>query len=243
MRRHINPIAVEMGPRIATQNDQITEKNIEVQPSASNAEHQIFIDRRHDSQNDSDSYALSDLGTEPATISESVDTSGIAVSGIISDNVATPSTSSALSTEPTCNIIKAASMASFSAQIGNRQMSPPPAKTTGLDLNVQYFPCKTCGSKFPSYYFVHKHRRLCHGDDSHTQEGDTPVVRSKSADDSEQVKTFNYVDLHAARNVTSDGNIISTNSEDRDDKSDQINRSAGSSNNNQSCEYDPTNIN
>ncbi|KAK3849858.1 hypothetical protein Pcinc_043405 [Petrolisthes cinctipes] len=31
-----------------------------------------------------------------------------------------------------------------------------------LDLNVQYFPCKTCGSKFPSYYFVHKHRRLCH---------------------------------------------------------------------------------
>jgi hypothetical protein len=31
-----------------------------------------------------------------------------------------------------------------------------------LDLNVQYYPCKTCGSKFPSYYFVHKHRKLCH---------------------------------------------------------------------------------
>lgn len=33
-----------------------------------------------------------------------------------------------------------------------------------LDMNVQYYPCKTCGSKFPSYYFVHKHRKLCHTD-------------------------------------------------------------------------------
>lgn len=32
-----------------------------------------------------------------------------------------------------------------------------------LDLNVQYYPCKICGCKFPSYYFVHKHRKLCHG--------------------------------------------------------------------------------
>nr|XP_012146093.1 PREDICTED: A-agglutinin anchorage subunit isoform X2 [Megachile rotundata] len=31
-----------------------------------------------------------------------------------------------------------------------------------LDLNVQYYPCKICGCKFPSYYFVHKHRKLCH---------------------------------------------------------------------------------
>lgn len=31
-----------------------------------------------------------------------------------------------------------------------------------LDMNVQYYPCKTCGSKFPSYYFVHKHRKQCH---------------------------------------------------------------------------------
>ena len=29
------------------------------------------------------------------------------------------------------------------------------------DLNVQYFPCKICGAKFPSYYFVHKHKKLC----------------------------------------------------------------------------------
>jgi hypothetical protein len=31
-----------------------------------------------------------------------------------------------------------------------------------LDMNVQYYPCKFCGCKFPSYYFVHKHRKLCH---------------------------------------------------------------------------------
>lgn len=29
-------------------------------------------------------------------------------------------------------------------------------------LNVQFFPCKICGSKFPSYYFVHKHIKNCH---------------------------------------------------------------------------------
>lgn len=34
-----------------------------------------------------------------------------------------------------------------------------------LDMNVQYYPCKTCGSKFPSYYFVHKHRKLCHSEE------------------------------------------------------------------------------
>ncbi|KAI4477954.1 hypothetical protein M0804_012434 [Polistes exclamans] len=38
-----------------------------------------------------------------------------------------------------------------------------------LDLNVQYYPCKICGCKFPSYYFVHKHRKLCHAnvEDNH----------------------------------------------------------------------------
>ena len=39
------------------------------------------------------------------------------------------------------------------------------SKLRVLDMNVQYFPCKTCGSKFPSYYFVHKHRRLCHAEE------------------------------------------------------------------------------
>ena len=32
------------------------------------------------------------------------------------------------------------------------------------DLNVQYFPCKICGAKFPSYYFVHKHKKMWHSD-------------------------------------------------------------------------------
>jgi BTB/POZ domain len=43
-------------------------------------------------------------------------------------------------------------------QILKREVRP-------LDMNVQYYPCKTCGSKFPSYYFVHKHRKMCHADE------------------------------------------------------------------------------
>ena len=35
---------------------------------------------------------------------------------------------------------------------------------TMKDLNVQYFPCKICGAKFPSYYFVHKHKKTWHKD-------------------------------------------------------------------------------
>lgn len=31
--------------------------------------------------------------------------------------------------------------------------------------NVQYYPCKTCGCRFPSYYFVHKHRKRCHAEE------------------------------------------------------------------------------
>lgn len=42
------------------------------------------------------------------------------------------------------------------AKSSNREVIRP------LDMNVQYYPCKTCGSKFPSYYFVHKHRKMCH---------------------------------------------------------------------------------
>lgn len=54
-----------------------------------------------------------------------------------------------------------------------RHLNPVPVKTSKppkpakrevrlLDMNVQYYPCKICGSKFPSYYFVHKHRKQCH---------------------------------------------------------------------------------
>ena len=36
-------------------------------------------------------------------------------------------------------------------------------KRKGKDvINVQFFPCKVCGAKFPSYYFVHKHRKMWH---------------------------------------------------------------------------------
>ena len=34
--------------------------------------------------------------------------------------------------------------------------------TTLKDINVQFFPCKICGAKFPSYYFVHKHKKIWH---------------------------------------------------------------------------------
>ncbi|XP_043520636.1 uncharacterized protein LOC122534243 [Frieseomelitta varia] len=49
--------------------------------------------------------------------------------------------------------------------IGNRQRQDTARSRREvrlLDLNVQYYPCKICGCKFPSYYFVHKHRKLCH---------------------------------------------------------------------------------
>jgi len=50
-----------------------------------------------------------------------------------------------------------------------------------LDLNVQYYPCKICGCKFPSYYFVHKHRKLCHANDEERQ-GTTDGANASSRD-------------------------------------------------------------
>lgn len=50
-----------------------------------------------------------------------------------------------------------------------------------LDLNVQYYPCKICGCKFPSYYFVHKHRKLCHANDEERQ-GATDGANASSRD-------------------------------------------------------------
>lgn len=32
---------------------------------------------------------------------------------------------------------------------------------TKKNISTQYYPCRQCGSKFPSYYFVHKHRKYC----------------------------------------------------------------------------------
>lgn len=52
-----------------------------------------------------------------------------------------------------------------------------------LDMNVQYYPCKTCGCKFPSYYFVHKHRKMCHADEEtqQTQQNNTTTTSVGSA--------------------------------------------------------------
>lgn len=50
-----------------------------------------------------------------------------------------------------------------------------------LDLNVQYYPCKICGCKFPSYYFVHKHRKLCHANEEERQ-GATDGANASSRD-------------------------------------------------------------
>lgn len=49
-----------------------------------------------------------------------------------------------------------------------------------LDMNVQYYPCKTCGSKFPSYYFVHKHRKMCHSEEMEKNPEKSPVQDEKS---------------------------------------------------------------
>ncbi|XP_011702319.1 PREDICTED: proline-rich protein 36 [Wasmannia auropunctata] len=51
-----------------------------------------------------------------------------------------------------------------------------------LDLNVQYYPCKICGCKFPSYYFVHKHRKLCHANDEERQGATDGAANASSRD-------------------------------------------------------------
>lgn len=65
------------------------------------------------------------------------------------------------------------------ATSGTEEISLPSSsnsKLRVLELNVQYFPCKICGSKFPSYYFVHKHRRMCHREEP--DESGTPTSTS-----------------------------------------------------------------
>lgn len=67
-----------------------------------------------------------------------------------------------------------------------------------LDMNVQYYPCKTCGSKFPSYYFVHKHRKLCHPEemaDSNNKNNEMVVVQSSNTNQSENNSENSAVDV------------------------------------------------
>lgn len=64
----------------------------------------------------------------------------------------------------------------------NGTVSPAPSEGLKiLDLNVQYFPCKTCGSKFPSYYFVHKHRRMCHQEEENSSLGEKGRAKTPSS--------------------------------------------------------------
>lgn len=73
---------------------------------------------------------------------------------------------------------------------GKKNSSEPPASLKRdsikpLDMNVQYYPCKTCGCKFPSYYFVHKHRKMCHPEIA--ADGS---VQPENAEDSEENSTI-----------------------------------------------------
>ncbi|XP_037784414.1 uncharacterized protein LOC119580369 [Penaeus monodon] len=74
---------------------------------------------------------------------------------------------------------RAGSMSPYSS---NGTVSPAPSEGLKiLDLNVQYFPCKTCGSKFPSYYFVHKHRRMCHQEEENSSLGEKGRAKTPSS--------------------------------------------------------------
>ncbi len=44
------------------------------------------------------------------------------------------------------------------------------------DINVQFFPCKLCGDKFPSYYFVHKHKKMWHKEELAQEEAAAAVA-------------------------------------------------------------------
>lgn len=68
-----------------------------------------------------------------------------------------------------------------------------------LDLNVQYYPCKICGSKFPSYYFVHKHRKMCHSNnidetptrDNNNSQHEEIVINNEATSDTNEKKLTN----------------------------------------------------
>ena len=45
-------------------------------------------------------------------------------------------------------------------------------------FHFQFFPCKICGAKFPSYYFVHKHKKMWHNDDGDEEDNDNEPPKS-----------------------------------------------------------------
>lgn len=53
-----------------------------------------------------------------------------------------------------------------------REAGPAPARAPRRAVPPHTYPCKTCGCKFPSYYFVHKHRKHCHPEEQVAEEAD-----------------------------------------------------------------------
>ncbi|CAH0549001.1 unnamed protein product [Brassicogethes aeneus] len=69
-----------------------------------------------------------------------------------------------------------------------------------LDMNVQYYPCKSCGSKFPSYYFVHKHRKMCHPEEmADNNNKNNEMVPESSAVEQEE-SSSSQIDVEAINN-------------------------------------------
>ncbi|XP_050299374.1 telomere zinc finger-associated protein isoform X2 [Anthonomus grandis grandis] len=64
-----------------------------------------------------------------------------------------------------------------------------------LDMNVQYYPCKTCGSKFPSYYFVHKHRKMCHAEEVADKDNKNNEIVVESAVAREESSSCSAIDV------------------------------------------------
>lgn len=78
-----------------------------------------------------------------------------------------------------------------------------------LDMNVQYYPCKTCGSKFPSYYFVHKHRKMCHLNEADDDaEDDNDSKGGNHGDDSLLVSNSIIFDDAAADYTTGKEEVV-----------------------------------
>ncbi|KAL1502525.1 hypothetical protein ABEB36_007657 [Hypothenemus hampei] len=70
-----------------------------------------------------------------------------------------------------------------------------------LDMNVQYYPCKTCGSKFPSYYFVHKHRKMCHAEEvADKNHKNNEIIAENVIDSREESSSCSAIDVEGVQN-------------------------------------------
>ncbi|KFB43488.1 AGAP004733-PA-like protein [Anopheles sinensis] len=86
-------------------------------------------------------------------------------------------------------------------------------------MNVQYYPCKTCGSKFPSYYFVHKHRKLCHAeeDDEANGQGSNRTINNRIDHAiSTNSKLITSVPIGKSDNINEATEVQSNNQKDED---------------------------